>query len=96
MSTKVQVVEERRSVYGQPSETFPAIEEMLAILKRLRRRSDIPGEDHALQQILMKLTRREASPENPDHYLDIQGYTAILAELCQGYISGYVAGRDEP
>ena len=69
------LVQERLSAYGAPEVTFAWVDKTMMNLELMSNRDLLPGEQHAIRQILMKIVRAMFSPENQDHYTDIIGYT---------------------
>lgn len=81
MSTTTDVVDEvidgRRGVYGQPTDTYPRIAQMWsAMLGHEVRAWEVP-----LLFMAAKMIRTEMAPDYSDNSDDIEGYLAIFREL---------------
>lgn len=73
----LEIVRERGKTYGDPVKTF----EDVAGCFRMITGQDFDAEDVALVQILLKLVRREQSPDNRDHLRDCVGYAEIMQRI---------------
>lgn len=73
----LKIVKEREGKYGSPEETFQSVADAFSALTGTK----IQSKDVALLQILLKMVRSKFSPENEDHYIDIAGYTNLLARI---------------
>lgn len=72
-----EVIERRRSVYGEPVDTFPRVAQIWSgILGCEVNACDVP-----LMLIGYKLLRTQITPDYSDNSDDIEGYLAIFREL---------------
>lgn len=69
-------IQSRNLEYGLPSSDFSRAAEMLTALFSDRPSRKFNPWDIAVIQILVKLSRIQASPEKQDHWIDIAGYAA--------------------
>ena len=71
------IVNERDASYGNAEQTFGQVATAFAVLTGL----EFTSSHVALVQILLKLVRAQHSPDKLDHFLDIAGYTELMARI---------------
>lgn len=76
-STTDEVVDGRRAVYGDPTETFIRIAQVWSGIAD----ADINAHTVALMMIGAKLVRAEVDPRYSDNSDDIEGYLEIFREI---------------
>lgn len=68
---------ERVKLYGKATDSFQKVAWTMTQLTG----KPFTAQDIVTTQIVLKLFRNQNSPNNPDHKIDICGYTAILQQL---------------
>lgn len=74
---------ERRTAYGDPSDTMGRIEDASSIIigaMDLKDQVRYPNVLMPVRMIVLKLVRAMKDPENMDHWIDAAAYCAIAAE----------------
>lgn len=66
------VTKDRNKAYGDPEDNFRDIAELWTTYKGI----SFAAHDVAVMMILLKVSRLKTSPECPDHWVDISGYSA--------------------
>ena len=72
-----EVIDGRRGVYGEPTDTYPRIAQMISGLLGL----EIEAWQVPLIMMCTKLVRTAECPEYSDNSDDIEGYLALFREL---------------
>lgn len=73
-----EVIDGRRGVYGEPTNTYPRI---AAMWQALLDGNEVQGWHVPLMMIAAKMVRTVEAPDYSDNSDDIEGYLAIFREL---------------
>jgi hypothetical protein len=86
-----ELIDERRRVYGEPTETFPQI---AAMWNAYIGGGEITPTDVPAMMILMKLVRARQAPDYSDNTDDVDGYLDIYRKLVDTeYEQGMIHAR---